>query len=217
MQAMWICFFPAARKVVELIQEGAVGDIMYFHADMAIAPADPKKWNVERLFTREMGGGALMDVGVYPLYFASMVFGGREPKYVKACGELNEKGVDRSLAITLHYDNGGMAQVACGFGFNSPREAVIVGTKGTIKVPSPFSTPTKILTKDREFDFPNVSPELLTKLNHKSSWGLMYEAEEVRKCIEAEKRESECLTWKESTMLADIMEQVKEQIGLNFP
>ena len=215
---MWTRFFPAACKVVQLIKEGAIGEVMYFHADMAVAPTDPAKWNVERLFDPKLGGGSLMDVGVYPLYFASMVFGGKEPECVKAVGELTEMGVDLTLAVTLKYKGGAMAQIGSGFGFNSPKEAIIVGTKGTIKVPFPFSAPNRIVTTDKEINFPSIAipANLYAELNHKNSWGLMYEAEEVRKCIETGKKESEHMSWRESAMLAGIMDQIKDQIGLHY-
>ena len=215
-QAMWTRFFPATHKVVQLIKEGAIGEVMYFHADMAVAPTDPAKWNVEKVLDPRVGGGSLMIAGVYPLYFASLVFGKKEPECIKAIGEMTESGVDRSLGVILKYNGGGLAQLTTSLGFNSPKEAMIVGTRGTIRILYPFWCPNKIIVNDKTIEYASIPLDMLKDLVHETSWGLMYEAEEVRKCIEAGKKESEHMSWRESAMLAGIMDQIKDQIGLRY-
>ena len=215
---MWTRFFPATIKLCELLKEGAIGEVQYFHAEMAFNPHDPTRWNISRLFGRKQGGGALFVVGVYALYFASMVFGGEEPEVVSACSELADTGVDRVTAITLKYKGGRMAQLSCGIGYDSPREAMIVGQKGTIKVPYPFWCPKRlILPSGEELTFPSEPPtQAPHPHNLPDTWGLHYEAIEMRKCIEAGKKEADRMSWKESLMMAKMMDNILDQVGVKF-
>ena len=215
---MWTRFFPASIKLCEMLKEGAIGEVQYFHAEMAFNPHDPTRWNIPRLFDLKQGGGALFDVGVYVLYFASMVFGGEEPEVVSACSELTDTGVDRVTAITLKYKGGRMAQISCGIGYDSPREATIVGQKGTIKVPFPFWCPKRlILPSGEELKFPSEPPsQPPSPRNFPDSWGLHYEAEEMRRCIEAGKKEADRMSWRESLMMAKMMDNILDQVGVKF-
>ena len=215
---MWTRFFPASVKLCEMLKEGAIGDVQYFHADLTFNPNDPKRWNIPRLFDPKLGGGALFNFGVYVLYFASMVFGGEEPEVVSACSEIADTGVDRVTAVTLKYKEGRIAQVTCGFGYDSPREATIVGQKGIIKVPSPFPCPKRLISPSgEELKFPSKPPSRPPHpSNFPDSWGLQYEAEEMRKCIEAGKKETERMSWRESQMLARIMDNILNQIGVKY-
>ena len=215
---MWTRFFPATIKLCEMLKEGAIGEVQYLHAEMSFTPHDTTYWDIPRLLDAKHGGGALFDVGVYPLYFASMVFGGEEPEVVSACSELADCGTDRVTAITLKYRGGRIAQVSCGIGYDSPREATIVGQKGTIKVPFPFWCPKcLILPSGEEMKFPSEPP---TKpphpRNNPDSWGLHYEAEEMRRCIEAGKKEADRMSWRESLMIAKLMDNIHNQIGSRF-
>ena len=104
MEAMWSRFLPAYVKIRELLSEGAVGEVQSVEAAFGFRfPADP----THRLFDRALGGGALLDLGVYPVSLASMVLG--TPDRLTAYGTLGETGVDEHTAVLAGYSGGAVA------------------------------------------------------------------------------------------------------------
>lgn len=129
-----------------------------------------------------MGGGTILDLGIYPLQFVSYIFDEEKPVAVKAAGHLNSDGVDESMSATLIYKNGRTATIATHAQVNLPNEAQIIGTKGVIKIPT-FWAPTRA-------EFPDGSvfekPVPVSKIapNFVNSGWLSCEAAEVRQCLQ---------------------------------
>lgn len=136
MEAMWTRFNPLVREIRDLVAGGAIGRVTAIQADLGGAPAyQPER----RLWNPDLAGGALLDLGVYPLSFASMLLG--EPDAVHALAALAPTGVDANTAIIARYPGGAVGDYHCGLWATSPRTATITGTGGWITVGSPFYRP----------------------------------------------------------------------------
>lgn len=215
MEAVWTRFFPAVMKLRSMIDEGAIGEVKYVSANFGFQrPTDDVHNARLRLTDPALGGGAVLDVGVYVINFATMVFGGDRPQSIHASGWLTSTGVDDFAAITLKYSGERVAQLTCTIGMNLSREAVVVGTKGTLKLPSPFWCASKLETPTGTLEFPLPSAHEPTVYTNSS--GLSYEAEEVRVCMKASKKESNVMSLDESQVVADIMDDVMKQLGVTY-
>ena len=144
MEAMWARFLPHMREVQRLLADGALGEIATVHADHS-------QWFVEdrahRLFAPELGGGALLDLGIYPVSFASMVLG--EPSRVLSISDPAFTGVDAQTSILLGYESGAHAVLNCTLRAVGPTRAAIVGTEARIEIDGPFYAPGTRLGRDR--------------------------------------------------------------------
>lgn len=139
MEAMWMRFIPAIRKAHDLVQSGAIGEVRLLSADFAVANQfDPRS----RFFARELGGGALLDLGVYPLALASLILG--QPSAIATQAALGTTGVDDQSAVVLSYPAGRLAVIYASLRVWSPQEAVIMGSHGRIRIHAPFYCPSKL-------------------------------------------------------------------------
>jgi predicted dehydrogenase len=139
MEAMWTRFLPLMVKLRELLAAGAIGEVSQFIADLGTAtPMDPEG----RVFSAELGGGALLQKGTYLLSLASMVLG--TPKAVKSCIILGDTGVDEDAGFLLKYAGPQMASLICSVRVQSQRQATLVGTAGRIKIHEPITCPARL-------------------------------------------------------------------------
>ncbi|MCG8603112.1 MAG: Gfo/Idh/MocA family oxidoreductase [Verrucomicrobiales bacterium] len=131
MEAMKTGFLPAIRKAVEWIESGRIGDPVLLRADFCFrGSVDP----ADRLMNPDLGGGAVLDVGIYPVYLAQLLFG--KPREVAAVGALAETGVEESAAIVMQHDGGVSSSLTCSFRTEESMDAVIQGTEGEIRIPT---------------------------------------------------------------------------------
>lgn len=130
--------------------------------------------------SKELGGGAILDMGIYVLQFQQFVFRGLKPVKIVVNGHLNKYGTDETCGAVITYPGGKMASVVTSARIDLPREALIVGTKGTLRVPD-FWAPTKLITPNAVKEWPN--PKISVPFFYEESCGLRYEAEEVRQCL----------------------------------
>jgi dihydrodiol dehydrogenase / D-xylose 1-dehydrogenase (NADP) len=204
MEAMWNRYLPSLKKLRQLLSENVIGDILQLTADFALRfQFDPK----HRLFDPEKGGGALLDLGIYPVSFSSMIFGA--PKQIKSFAHLGETGVDEQASIILEFDDGKMATLYTSTRFNSPSEALLIGSTGRIKIHGPIYSPTQITLYQDEKE---------TKMDFSfEGVGLHFEAQEVVNCLKAGKYESEIMPLDESFSIMKTMDQIRKQWGLVYP
>ena len=138
---MWTRFFPAIVELRKQIADGAIGEVKTLIASFGFRI--PKL--ADRLVKPELGGGAILDIGVYPIHFATMLFG-EKPESIYVTGWLNsETGVDQYAAITLRYSGQRVAQITTSTALQLPNEAFVLGTEGMLKVPSPFWCPDQLV------------------------------------------------------------------------
>ena len=236
MEAMWTRFIPAIVKVRDLLAAGTLGDVRMLTADFGFRAAfDPQS----RLFAPHLGGGALLDVGIYPLALASMVLG--TPTQITSMAHLGETGVDEQSAVLLGYDQGQIAVLYAATRTQTPIEAVIMGTRGSLKIHSPMYKPTRLtlsLHRGAATTPPKV-PDFLKKLGRALGLGTLwrrhlaqkrttleipmqgngynYEAAEVMRCLRAGKLESDTMPLDETLALMRTMDEIRAQWGLTYP
>lgn len=202
MEAFWTRFNPSMREALQHIQNGSIGEVKYVNADFAITFENPDN---TRMTDMKLGGGALMDIGVYPLFLAYLILG--KPKEILAKSNFHSTGADTQTSIILQYENA-QAVLHASFLYTSNMEATISGTKGRINLdPLWFMTESYSLTQGDQktkFERPTLGK------------GYSYEIEECNACLRANKTESELWSHQNSLELSAIVEEVKNQIGLVY-
>jgi predicted dehydrogenase len=202
MEAMWTRFLPHMVEIRRLVEAGELGDIVTVTADLGKwFPADPSS----RIFAPELGGGALLDLGVYPVSFASMVLG--TPDRIVTLVDPAFTGVDGQTSMLFGYDRGAHAVLTCTSAASSPTRAAIVGTDARIEIDPAFYTPTTFTLVPRRgaptrFDQPHQGR------------GLRHEADEVARCLRAGLLESPVMPLDESVSIMETMDTVLAQSGL---
>ncbi|KAK3929948.1 Trans-1,2-dihydrobenzene-1,2-diol dehydrogenase, partial [Frankliniella fusca] len=209
MEAIWSRFFPAYELLRKELSSGAIGKVVQLNADFGV------HIETARVKQKDLGGGTILDLGVYALQLAVLVFGPIMPLSVKAVGHLNTDGVDDSAAIVLSYPGSRTACLTTSSLINMENNAIIYGTSGRIKVCQPFWCPTSVITRDKTSEF--VLPTAAQPFNFANSCGLRYEAAEVRRCINDGLYESPKMTHEESIIISKLQDEIRAQIGVVFP
>jgi len=205
MEAMWTRFLPAVVQANLWLNDGMIGEPRMLRADFTrTLDSDPK----DRWFNIDQGGGALLDLGIYPVAFSSMIFG---PEYseLHSTGYLGGTGVDEQTAIIMKYRQGQIAQLSCSIAVQGPCKACITGTDGYIELDNFWMADNaKLIRNDGtvyscSFDY--------------NGTGYKYEAMEVQRCLEEGRLQSEIMPWNESVKLMEILDRVKANMGLKYP
>ena len=205
MEAMWTRFVPAAMKLKELIENKIIGDIQYLFAGGAFIPEfDPDHY----LFKKELGGGVLLDGGVYPVSLASWLLG--YPDKIQSAGRLNSNGIDDHDAMLLEYDCGAIASLYVSMRTKSPPDITVLGSKGKIYVHPAMFCPSKITLS--LFDAEETEIALPFASN-----GYQYEAMEVNRCLREGKIESKVMPLDETLAIMRMMDKIRDQLGLKYP
>ena len=204
MEAMWTRFFPLASTLRELVQRGRVGGVKLLHADFGFrGEVDPG----HRLYDPALGGGALLDLGVYPVSLASFLLG--TPTEVSSQAHIGETGVDEQNAVVLKHAGGALAVLSSTLRASTPQEAVIMGTEGSIRVHSPWWQPTRLTVTDGAGD-----EELSSPLPHN---GYAYEAAEVARCLRSGETESPVMPLDETLTVMGTLDRCRAAWGLRYP
>ena len=205
MEGMWTRFFPLMEKLRRLVSDGAIGEVRMLNVDFGFrADLDP----ASRLFDPKLGGGALLDVGVYCVSLASMVLG--KPSRTVGLSHLGETGVDEQASVVLEHEGGSLSNLSIGIRTATPQEVTIMGTDGYLRVHSPWWRPTS-LTISR----PGEGTETVEA--PVSGNGFNYEAAEVMRCLEAGATESEIMPLDETLSVMRTMDGVRAAWGLRYP
>lgn len=204
MEAVWTRFLPATRRALDLIRSGGIGEVRWLQADLGFAAAyDPQ----DRLWDPAAGGGALLDLTVYPLTWAVSTLG--FPAGVTAAGRLNQDGVDVQNTVTLHYPNGAAAQLISSLQSNSPGTVTVSGTQGWLRTGSPLYNP-------RSLQYSGPDGLVRTEEFPEETEGFIHELREAARCIRAGLRESPLMPWDESVRIMQLLDDVREQLGLRY-
>ena len=205
MEAMWMRCNPLHLRLRELLAAGVIGTPRALHAELGfVADYDAEG----RLFAPELAGGALLDVGVYPVSLAHHLFG--VPREVRATAALAPTGVDASVGIVLGYDDDVVATLTASLTGTHRGDATIAGTQGWIELPRSFHD-TNQLTVHRTDEEPE------THSVDRLGIGYTYEAAEVARCLRAGLVESPLVSWADSLAVMDVLNTVRRQIGVRYP
>jgi predicted dehydrogenase len=202
MEAMWTRFQPAVVALRELIADGAIGDVRSVQADLGIS----RTWDPDdRLFSMALGGGAMLDLGVYPISFAQMVLG--DPARVTATGSTFETGVDAEAVVLLEFGDGRAATLICSLRGELPGSARVFGTEGWIDVLARFHHPETIVLHRA-----GAEPETITR--PRTGGGYAHELIEVTECLRAGRTESAVMPLADTLVVQDVMGQALDQLGV---
>ncbi|MDX6346499.1 MAG: hypothetical protein QOF84_1289 [Streptomyces sp.] len=206
MEAMWMYCNPVIRRLSDLVRDGAIGEVRAVHADFGLAgPFAPD----HRLRDPAQGGGALLDLGVYPVSFAHLLLG--EPDEVQAWARLTEEGVDANTGILLGYDSGALAVLSCSITAGTATTASVTGTTGRIELPAGFFSADRfVLHRDGQ------APEQFTAPPG-DLHGLQHEAAEVMRCLRAGDLESPLVPLDGTLSVMRTLDTVRDRIGVRYP
>ncbi|RDG39321.1 Gfo/Idh/MocA family protein [Streptomyces corynorhini] len=205
MEAMWMYCNPVVLRLAELVRDGAIGEIRTVQADFGLqGPFDAG----HRLRDPALGGGAVLDLGVYPVSFAHLLLG--EPDRVQAEALLSPEGVDLNTGMLLGWDSGATALLTCSVTAGTPVTATVTGTKGRIDVPSGFFGTERFVLR-RE----GAEPEEYTADG--GLRGLQYEAAEVMRCLRAGETESALVPLEGTLAVMRTLDAVRERVGVRYP
>ncbi|MET4589934.1 Gfo/Idh/MocA family oxidoreductase [Arthrobacter sp. 754] len=205
MEAVWSRFLPGMQRVFEIAASGELGEVHWVMADLGFpAPYSP----TSRLWARKDGGGALLDIAVYPLLWAVGTLG--FPQTVSATGFINDDGVDAQNALTLGYNHGAQAQLTSSLLAHGPRTATVAGSLGYLQSVGSINNPRELvigigLGEQRTEPFDVVGR------------GYAYELREVTRCIQQGLTESPVMPLEDSIRTMRLFDGVRGQLGVSYP
>ncbi|MFD5751318.1 Gfo/Idh/MocA family protein [Streptomyces sp. NPDC127033] len=207
MEAMWTYCNPVVLRLAELVRDGAIGEIRTVQADFGIQGPFPAG---HRLRDPALGGGAVLDLGVYPVSFAHLLLG--EPDRVQADALLSPEGVDLNTGMLLGWESGATALLSCSIEARTSATATVTGTTGRIDVPSGFFHADRfVLHRD------GAEPEEITAGPAATLHGLQYEAAEVMRCLRAGETESPLVPLDGTLAVMRTLDAVRERVGVRYP
>lgn len=201
-EAMWTKYFPAVKKMKEVISSGVIGDIVSIYGDLSYPMGDSK----ERLIKKELGGGALLDLGVYPITLVHYLMG--IPEEISATAVLTETGVDETISATLKY-KGALATISASFNAVSTKEFLVCGTKGWFRL-------------NDNLGFPNSISCYIDGVgeDHKnypiSTLGYEYQIKGVMEDFTSGKKVSSTVDLNDTLEIMKIMDSIREITGIKF-
>ncbi len=204
MEAMWTRFLPAVQEACRSVKSGEIGSLISLEARFAFRSTNPPE---DRLFNPALGGGALLDVGVYPITLANLVFG--VPNRITAKARFTATGVDGTAKIVYDYPDA-KAVLFASIEEDGGREAKIVGTEGVVRIPGFWATETATLC-----DLKGQPLRTIT-LPHRVN-GMEYEIEETIRCIAEHRLESPIMPWSETLEILAQTDQIRSLWGFRYP
>ncbi len=206
MEALWTYFLPTILKAQDWIANGEIGEITHIKADFGFkAPYIREK----RLFNPDLAGGALLDVGIYPLAF-SLLFAQSSVVEINAFSTKSSTNVDFTNVYALKFENNVLADLSCSLAHQFRNDGVIYGTKGYIRLPMFWQSRSALLHYyDKE--------EPVAFDDNRVTNGYNFEAEEVNKLLLAGETESQVMPLSKSVELLSLMDKIRKKIGMRYP
>jgi len=204
MEAIWTSCMPFMEKIKSLIQLDVIGVPQYVAADFGFFTS----FNEEsRLFKKSLGGGSVMDVGIYPVFLATALLG--EPSKLKTIAKLTKTGVDEYCNTVLQYPNGATAHLISSISFNTAIEAEISGTKGRVIIQNPWFKATEFKVQLNDGTIEKYS------MPHQSN-GFEHEIREVMNCLDNGLLESSKMPHQLTLSISKIMDEMLKQAGVQY-
>jgi predicted dehydrogenase len=205
MEALWSRFLPGYVELRRLLDEGEIGQPQLVEADFGFRVPDVEP--THRLFDLAQGGGALLDLGIYPLNLAFMVLG--RPLEARAVGQLGATGADEQTAVVLRHRDGALSVAKAAIRTAMSCTARIAGTEGFVTIPAFMHCPQHLVVT-------TAAGEQLVDTPMDGN-GLHHQVHEVHRCLRAGLPQSPVMPWSESLALATTMDDIRAQIGLRYP
>ena len=206
MEAFWTQFQPSFLKAMEIINSGGLGALKMVRSDFAFnGPYDVNN----RLYNLALGGGSLLDIGIYPVFAALRMMG--KPDRIKALADFSPTGSEESIAMVFKYNSGQMATLASSFAAHSSVQTEFWMEKGFIRLNKQWHAPTSVTVfrtetgKEETIDF------------EKEGFGYQYEAAHVMECLGDGKKESDVLPLSFSLDLMETLDRVRDEVGAFYP
>jgi predicted dehydrogenase len=206
MEAFWTKFLPQYEKVMETIRGGAVGDVKLIQADFGFRAPEPR---AQRLFDPRLGGGSLLDIGIYPVFLTQSILG--KPTHVHAFITPFESGVDEQCVITMKFAGGALAVLSSTFAADTPVEAMIAGTEGRIVMRNRFHNAVGTV----ELTLGKNEPRSL-EVHREDGFGYQFEARHVNECLRRELAESPVMTHADTLMLMETLDRIRKACGIRY-
>ena len=204
MEAMWSRFAPLLVEAKSIVDSGTIGTVLKIDSDLSFAAGFGPE---HRLYNPDLGGGALLDLGIYPLSLSSFFLG--PVTAVVAMGELGDTGVDEQTAFLLQHEGGGMSTCACSLRMDTPCEMTLSGTLGNLRIHGRFHQSTSLTVTLADGSTRSVQKSPLGN-------GYAHEAMEVMRCLRAGLTESPVMPLDETLALMGVLDTVRSQIGLSY-
>lgn len=206
LEAMWTRFLPHMQRIREIIAAGTIGEVRSITADHRQKLSDDPK---HRLNDLALGGGALLDLGIYPISFISDILG--KPDTMQAYATFRATGADAQVATIFHYASGAIATTLSSSDSAGPNRACVVGTKGRIEIDRVWYEPTSFHVYNND----NALIESFSSL--RIGRGMQYQAAEAEALLAAGKIASSLLSPAETVQIMQTLDALRAQIGLKYP
>lgn len=206
MEGMWTRCFPVIREVARRVHDGTLGTLRLIDAGFC----EKRAFDAEhRLYSKDLGGGALLDLGVYPVSFAQLLMGDK-PGVNDVSAVIGKTGVDEHTVMMLSDGDRAAATLSCSFQVTTPRSAAVAGTDATLEIPAPWTRPERAaLSADGR-----TLEEIVQPIE---GHGFVYEAREVMRCLNEGATESPLVSHEDTLSVMHIMDAVRDRIGLRYP
>ncbi len=213
MEAMWTRFLPMMDEIFKIIKSGKIGDVRFVTADHS--QYLPESF-APRLWKPELGGGALLDLGIYPVSFFNRLLG--KPESVTAEASLSPLGVDLMTSAIFKYADGKQASMTTSMEIFGSIAATVAGTLGRIDIDTSFYENTTFSVYETDLSRESGVQTLTSRYEAKiEGRGMQYQALEVERCVHAGLTESPTMSIDETVAILEIMDEIRSQTGVNYP
>ncbi|CAL9551428.1 Gfo/Idh/MocA family protein [Streptomyces sp. enrichment culture] len=208
MEAMWMYCHPVVRRLKALVDDGAIGEVRSVHADFGLAGPFPPS---HRLRDPALGGGALLDLGVYPVSFAHLLLG--EPSEITARAALSDEGVDLQTGALFSWESGALASVHCSIVGGTATSASVTGSEGRIDIPNGFFSPERFVLHRTGRDPEEFAGDPADGPRD----SLQHEATEVMRALRAGEKESPLVPLDGTLAVMRTLDTIRDGIGVHYP
>jgi len=208
MEALWTKFHPHYLKMMEMVGQGLLGEIRSVLVNFGFIPPHPVP---ARIFDPALGGGTLMDIGIYNVFIAMSVLG--KPGHIDAVMTPASTGVDEQCAVLFRYKSGALAQLFSTFSSNLATDADICGDKGRIRLTSRFYEPSSTV----EFYPGRVDTREIITVPKEAGFGYQYEVRHVNDCLRKGLAESPVVSFADTLLLMETLDKIRQIAGIKYP
>ena len=208
MEALWTKFLPHYKKLQELLDQKTLGDLKSVLVNFGFKTSDKSP---QRLFDPLLGGGTLLDIGIYNVFMTMSVLG--KPDSIEATMTPSPTGVDEQIAVLFKYNSGAMAQLFSSFTTNLPIQAEINGTEGNITLTTRFYEPSATIQLYRQVP----GEKQIIAVEKEAGLGYQYEARHVNECLKKGLIESPVMTHADTLSLMEMLDRIRKKARIEYP